>query len=224
MKLGYFLSSIVLAQTLAAKDFVKWDHTSIYARALKGTDVYKEKFSFENLTTYRVSIGEISPDCDCLAATAENRFIGPGEKGIIEVLVDLKDKHLQARHNLTVKIGHYDDIGSITTYELSITVDLIDPLVVKPKVLVFNSDNDNQSLTVEILPANGSIDMVTFHNPPGIEATVSGDSPKDRYIATIRPKRSAAEGTNIIRLTAQFSNGTQFSSNIYIIVQGGAKK
>jgi hypothetical protein len=172
-------------------------------------------FGFANAGKNTIAITDVRVSCGCLAPKLAQRTYGPGERGELQVDLDLRDRTGKQRKAIVVRT----DDGSETT--LYVECDIPPAYVPEPKLISWRKDDPSDTKTVRLLNA-GSIPIKLLSiasSHAGLPAELKTIRAGFEYEVVVT--RGSANARSVIRITTEPPPGQTASKTIklYAYVQ-----
>ena len=196
--LAVMLVWIVGAQTCLAA--LEWKTTDLQLKIEVGQEQAVAVFPFRNQGDQLVRIISVDPSCSCMAAEPGKEVYAPGETGEIRVEVALTGYVGRLRRSIAVET---DDAAS-RFVELTLTVDIPEPVVINPRFLFWRVGDRPEQRSLEIVltePKKTAFGEIECNNP--LFHVQLQPEPAGRYRLAVQPAdvRQPAEATIRLNVT-----------------------
>jgi hypothetical protein len=206
--LAGILALLAGAQTCLAA--LEWKTTGLQLKTEVGQEQAAAVFPFRNQGDQPVRIVSVDPSCRCMAAKPGKEVYAPGETGEIRVEVALTGYVGRLRRSIAVETD--DAAGRFV--ELTLTVDIPEPVVINPRFLFWRVGDRPEQRSLEIVltePKQTALGEIECNNP--LFHVQLQPEPAGRYRLAVQPAdvRQAAEA--IIRLNVTIGGRLQ----VYVV-------
>lgn len=199
---------IVGAQTCLAA--LEWKTTDLQLKTEVGQEQAVAVFPFRNQGDQPVRIVSVDPSCRCMAAEPGKEVYAPGETGEISVEVALTGYVGRLRRSIAVET---DDAAS-RFVELTLTVDIPEPVVINPRFLFWRVGDRPEQRSLEIVvaePKTTAFGEIECNNPlfhVQLQPELAG-----RYRLAVQPADVRQTAEAIIRLNVTIGGRPQ----VYVV-------
>lgn len=130
----------------AAVAALQWKTTDIEFKTAVGQEAAVAVFPFRNAGDKPVRILSLDPSCSCMAAEPTKELYAPGEAGEIRVTTALTGYVGHLRRAIAVETD--DPTGRF--FELTLTLDIPEPVVISPRFLLWKVRDKPEEKSLEI--------------------------------------------------------------------------
>jgi hypothetical protein len=137
----------LLAGGQTGRAALEWKTTDLQLKTEVGQEQAVAVFPFRNRGNQPVHIISVDPSCSCMAAEPGKEVYAPGETGEIRVEIALAGYVGRLRRSIAVET---DDATSRFA-ELTLTVDIPEPVVINPRFLFWQIGDQPEEKSLEIV-------------------------------------------------------------------------
>jgi hypothetical protein len=159
---GLIVASMILATVLSARGELIWESPiQEFERSPEDGSV-EAHYGFKNTGSTPVTIARINSSCGCTVAQTDKKTYLPGESGQITARFSFGNRRGLQRKVITV------GLADGTEQQLALNVTILEPLTVRPGLLVWRVGEVPSAKTVQLTAAKGTpvkIRSVTSSSP-----------------------------------------------------------
>jgi len=208
---GAGLAALSLASATMAAGNLVWASQEAALQLSSGTKTAVAEYSFRNAGPKTVRILSVAPSCDCVTAKADRAAYAPGESGTIraEFTVGGSEGHNEKSVNVVT------DDDPAHPQRLLLTVDLPEPVALRPRAVFWKTGEPAAEKAVEIVlaePAKAALGDVQCAEAT-FAARVEPLTERGHYRVQIKPAATDRLAQATIRLNATVEG----QSRVYVI-------
>lgn len=210
-----FLSCLlaVLPLSVAA---LEWKSEALTVSTLPFQTTQDVSFEFKNNTARPVTLIDLQTNCDCLAATADQKIYAPGASGTIKARFTIGDRLGLYERSITVVT---DEAASPVRLHVRIVVPEITQLIPRSLTWLLNATAEEKS--IELVPSPGL--EISFTDAQAtnaafsarLETVVAGK----HYRLYLKPRSTADPASAAIRLFGREKSGRPVVVSAYANVE-----
>ena len=203
----------ILALPVAA---LEWKAETITVSTLPFQTTQDVSFEFKNNTARPVALLDLQTNCDCLAATADQKIYAPGASGTIKARFTIGDRLGLYERSITVVT---DEAASPVRLQVRIMVPEIIRLIPRSVSWALHAAAEEKS--IELVPAPGL--EISFTDAQAtnaafrtrLETVVAGK----RYRLYLKPRSTAEPASAAIRIFGREKSGRAVVVSAYASVE-----
>jgi hypothetical protein len=212
IKHNFLIAFLFLTGNLSALDFQK-EKLSYFASLNEYS--YTATFYFTNNGSQEVNIKALTPSCNCLAPKLTKKNYKPGEKGVIKLVFDFKNKKGLQQNRLLVYVK-----GKEEPITLVLEVNIPYPYNYSKRFHTWKGqDKKQKKITMTLhkdLKAKVSLMVLKEDFPFKVGLTETKDG---KYDISLQPKEKIRKGRYKVNLKIEEKNKRPKTSSIYLLIQ-----
>jgi Protein of unknown function (DUF1573) len=212
---GAILAGMILAATFAARGELLWESSVQEFERAPSDGSVEAHYGFKNIGPTPVTILRISSSCGCtVAETAKKNYL-PGESGQITARFSFGNrKGLQRK---VIAVGLSDG----TEKQLALNVSILEPLTVRPNLLLWRVGENVAPKTVQLTAAKGvplKIRSVSSSSPR-VTAELHSKTDAFDYTVTVAPVDTAETLSTIVMIETDYPPDAPKSYPVHVRVK-----
>ena len=210
---GIIVASMILATILPARGELIWESPTQEFERLPEDGAVEAHYGFKNTGSTPVTIARINSSCGCTVAQTDKKTYLPGESGQITARFSFGNRKGLQRKVITV--GLTDG----TEQQLALDVTILEPLTVRPGLLVWRVGEDPSAKTVQLTAAKGTpvkIRSVTSSSPR-INAQLK--TAASDYTVTVAPVDTAEKLSTTVMIQTDYPPDAPKSYPVHVRVK-----
>jgi hypothetical protein len=215
LNIGVILAGMILATTFAARGELLWESSVQEFERTPGDGSVEAHYGFKNIGSSPVTILRIGSSCGCTVAQTDKKTYLPGESGQITARFSFGNrKGLQRK---VIAVGLSDG----TEKQLALNVSILEPLTVRPALLLWRVGENAVPKTVQLTPAKGvplTIRSVSSSNPR-VSAQLHPKTGAFDYTVTVTPIDTAEKLSTIVMIETNYPPDAPKSYQVHVHVK-----
>ena len=212
---GVIFAGMILAATFAARGELFWESSAQEFERTPGDGSVEAHYSFKNIGSTPVTILRISSSCGCTVAQTDKKTYLPGESGQITARFSFGNrKGLQRK---VIAVGLSDG----TEKQLALNVSILEPLTVRPNLLLWRVGENATPKTVQLTSAKGvplKIRSVSSSSPR-VTAELQPKADAFDYTVTVAPVDTAEKLSTIVMIETDYPPDAPKSYPVHVRVK-----
>jgi hypothetical protein len=212
---GVILAGIILATTFTARGELLWESSVQEFERASADGSVEAHYGFKNTGSTPVTIVRISSSCGCTVAKTDKKTYLPGESGQITARFSFGNrKGLQRK---VIAVGLSDGIEK----QLALNVSILEPLTVRPGLLLWRIGEDAVPKRVQLTPAKGvplKIRSVSSSSPR-VTAELHPNAEAFDYTVTVAPTDTAEKLSTIVMIETDYPPDAPKSYPVHVHVK-----
>jgi Protein of unknown function (DUF1573) len=209
------LASILLATTVRARGELVWENPVQEFERSPGDDAVEAHYIFKNIGSSSVTIARIDSSCGCTVAQTDKKTYLPGESGQITARFSLGNRRGLQRK--VISVGLADG----TEKQLALNVSILEPLTVRPGLLLWRVGESPTAKTVQLTAAKGiplKIRSVTSSSPR-VTAELDPRTNGSDFNVTVAPVDTAEKLSTIVTIQTEYPPDAPKSYPVHVRVK-----
>jgi Protein of unknown function (DUF1573) len=212
---GIILVGLILATTVPARGELVWESPVQEFERAPGDGAVEAHYSFKNVGSRPVTIVRINSSCGCTVAQTDKKTYLPGESGQITARFSFGNRRGLQRKVITV------GLADGTEKQLALNVSILEPLTVRPGLLLWRVGESPTAKTVQLTAAKGvplKIRSVTSSSPR-VNAELYPKSDASDYTVTVAPVDTAEKLSTIVTIQTDYPPDAPKSYPVHVRVK-----
>ncbi|HEY5954119.1 MAG TPA: DUF1573 domain-containing protein [Terrimicrobiaceae bacterium] len=212
---GLIFAGMVLMATGPALAGLTWESPVQDFQRASDDRAVEARYAFKNTGSAPVSIVRIASSCGCTVAAADKKIYLPGESGEITARFTFGNRKGLQRKVITVGLSD----GTETL--LGLNVSIIEPLNIKPSLLVWRVGEGASPKTVQLKTGDGApvkIRSVSSLSPK-VKARLQASTEPAGYILTVTPEDTAEKLSTTVTIETDYPPDAPKSYPVYVRVK-----
>jgi Protein of unknown function (DUF1573) len=209
------LASVFLATTFRARGELVWENPIQEFERSPSDEAVEAHYSFENVGSSPVTITRISSSCGCTVAQTDKKTYLPGESGQITARFAFGNRRGLQRKVITV------GLADGTEKLLALNVSILEPLTVRPGLLLWRVGESPTAKTVQLTAAKGvplKIRSVTSSSPR-VTAELDPKTNGSDFNVTVAPVDTAAKLSTVVTIQTDYPPDAPKSYPVHVRVK-----
>jgi Protein of unknown function (DUF1573) len=208
-------AGMILAATFSARGELLWESSVQEFERIPADESVEAHYNFKNVGPDPVEIVRINSSCGCTAAETDKRTYQPGESGQITARFSFGNRKGLQRKVITV------GLSDGTEKQLALNVSILEPLIVRPNLLLWRVGENVAPKTVQLTAAKGvplKIRSVSSSSPR-VSAQLQPRTDASDYTVTVTPVDTAEKLSTTVMIETDYPSDAPKSYPVHVRVK-----
>lgn len=207
--------SMILAAIASVRGELIWESSVQEFERTPEDGAVEARYSFKNVGSTPVTIVRIDSSCGCTVAQTDKKTYLPGESGEITARFSFGNRKGVQRKVIDVRLADG------TEKQLGLYVSILDPLTVRPELLLWQVGENATPKTVQLTPAKGvplQIRSVSSSSPR-VTAELHPRTDRSHYTMTVAPVDTAEKLSTVVTIETNYPPDAPKSYPVHVRVK-----
>jgi Protein of unknown function (DUF1573) len=212
---GIILASSIFAATVSALGQLIWENPNQEFERLAADRAVEAHYVFKNAGQIPVKIVRVSSSCGCTVAEVDKKTYLPGESGqIIARFTFGNRKGLQSK---VITVGLSDG----TEKQLGLNVSILEPLTLKPGLLLWQVGESSSPKSVRLTAAKGVPVRIrsVSSSSPRVSTQLHVNAEASDYTLTVAPADTAEKLSTVVTIQTDYPVDSPKSYPLHVRVK-----